>query len=92
MFRKLQDIRRDLAPLEGQGKVAGFFNNLENAGKLGGLVEDIRDAMIDYQVCVLNYLFLMCLTFALDFIAAGSLRQEFPNHRCKGISGPRPSR
>jgi len=69
----LQDVRRDLAPLESQGKVAGFFNNLENAGKLGGLVEDIRDAMIEYQVCALNYLFLLRLTFVLDFIAAKSL-------------------
>ena len=42
---------RDLAPLEEEGKVEGFFNNAENAGKLGDLVEDIRDAMMDYQVC-----------------------------------------
>ena len=52
--RKLQDVVRDLAPLEEQGKVEGFFNNTENAGELGGLVEDIRDAMMDYQVCALT--------------------------------------
>ena len=52
--RKFQGVLRDLASLEEQGKVEGFFNNTENAGKLGGLVEDIRDAMIEYQVCVLN--------------------------------------
>jgi len=34
-----------------QRKVEGFFNNVKNADKLGGLVEDIRDAMMDYQVC-----------------------------------------
>jgi len=34
-----------------QGKVDGFFNNLKNADKLGGLVEDIRDAVMEYQVC-----------------------------------------
>jgi hypothetical protein len=33
-----------------QGKVEGFFNNVNNADKLGGLVEDIRDAVTDYQV------------------------------------------
>jgi len=33
-----------------QGKVEGFFNNVKNADKLGGLVEDIRDAVMDYQV------------------------------------------
>ena len=55
--RKLQDVRRDLSPLEEQGKVEGFFNNVENAGKLGGLVEDIRDTIMEYQVCVLRYSF-----------------------------------
>jgi hypothetical protein len=34
----------------GQGKVAGFFTNVENSDKLGGLAEDIRDAIMDYQV------------------------------------------
>ena len=35
-----------------QGKIKGFFKNVDNAGKLGGLVEDIRDAMMEYQVCI----------------------------------------
>ena len=48
--RKLEDIRQDLALLEEQGKTKGFFNNVENSDKLGGLVEDVRDAVIDYQV------------------------------------------
>jgi hypothetical protein len=33
-----------------QGKAEGFLNNVKNADKLGGLVEDIRDAMMEYQV------------------------------------------
>ena len=45
---------RDLALLERQGAVEGFFNNTENAAQLGGLVEGIRDAMMDYQVCASN--------------------------------------
>jgi len=48
--RKFQNVLRDLGPLEAQGKVEGFFTNAENANKLGGLVEDIRDAMMEYQV------------------------------------------
>ena len=71
--RKLQGVHRDLAPLEQQGKAVGFFNNFENAGTLGGLVEDIRDAMVEYQVCASNYSSLSCLTYVLDFIAARSL-------------------
>ena len=50
MSRKLQDVGRDLVPLKKQGKVEGFFNNAENAGKLSSLVEEIRDAMMEYQV------------------------------------------
>ena len=49
--RSLEDICQGLARLEGQGKVEGFFNNVENADKLSGALEDIRDAMMEYQVC-----------------------------------------
>ena len=52
--RKLEDIRQDLALLGEQGKAKGFFNNVENAEKLGGLIEDVRDAVMDYQVCASN--------------------------------------
>ena len=50
MNRRLQDVGRDLVPLKKQGKVEGFFNNAENAGKLSSLVEEIRDMMMEYQV------------------------------------------
>ena len=50
--RKLEDIRQELAPLGEQEKIKGFFSNVENADKLGGLVEDVRDAVMDYQACV----------------------------------------
>ena len=29
----------------------GFFNNVKNTDKLAGLVDGIRDAVMDYQVC-----------------------------------------
>jgi len=68
--RKLQDIHQDLALLEEQGKVKGFFNNVKNVDKLSGLAENIRGAMIDYQVCGLNAPFLSCLTsFLIDIVA-----------------------
>ena len=50
--RKLENIRQELALLAEQGKAKGFFKNVDNADKLSGLVEDIRDVMMDYQVCV----------------------------------------
>ena len=71
--RSLGDIYRDLARLEKQGKVEGFIKNVENADKLGGAVEDIRDAMVEYQVCLLIYPPSASLTFAPDFVTARSL-------------------
>lgn len=50
IVRKLENVLRELEPLVEQGKVARFFNNVKNADKLSGLTEDIRDAMMDYQV------------------------------------------
>ena len=72
--RKLEDVLRDLTPLKKQGPVEGFFNNVVNADKLGSLVEGIRDAMMEYQVCESNYSFLPRLTFAPDFITARNLQ------------------
>ena len=31
--------------------VKRILNNAKDADKLGGLAEDIRDALMDYQVC-----------------------------------------
>ena len=59
----------------------GFLANTENAERINGLVEDIREVMIDYQVCVSNYLFLSCLTFVLDFTTTRYLRQELSADR-----------
>jgi hypothetical protein len=33
-----------------RGKFTGFLNNVKDAGTLSGLADDIRDAMMDYQV------------------------------------------
>ena len=49
--RKLEDVRRNLTLLAEQGKVESFFNNVQNVDKLNSMVEDIRDAMMEYQVC-----------------------------------------
>ena len=71
----MQDVLGDLTPLGAQGEVEGFFNNAENAGKLGSLVEDIRDAMMEYQVCASSHSSLPRPTFVPDFIATRYLRQ-----------------
>lgn len=51
IVRKLENVLQELEPLVEQGKIAGFFNNIKNADKLGGLTGDIHDAIMDYQVC-----------------------------------------
>jgi len=79
--RKLEDVHQDLRLLSEQGRAQGFFDNIKNADKLAGLVEDIRDAVMDYQVCITDYSFLPCLTLVPDLIATGYLRQELPAHR-----------
>jgi len=49
--RKLEGVLHELRPLVDQGRVAGFFLNVENSEKLVGLAEDVHDAMMEYQVC-----------------------------------------
>ena len=69
--RKLQEVVRDLAPLKKQGKIEGFFNNTENAARLGGLVEGVRDALIEYQVCASNASFPPLLTLCQTSLQQG---------------------
>ena len=67
----------------------GFFNNVKNADMLSGLVEDIRDAMMDYQVCASNKLFPLRLILFPDVVATSHVRQELLNHRAsRSISFP----
>ena len=71
----MKEVLRDLAPLERQGKVEGFLNNTENAAQIAGLVESIRDAMTEYQVCVLNSSSPLRLMLVPDFITTRHLQQ-----------------
>lgn len=79
--RKLERIREDLAQVKEQGKIKGFLHNVGNAKRLSGLLEDIRDAMMEYQVCILlGCLSVECLMIESDLVAARYLRQELPAH------------
>ena len=48
--RKLEIVLRDLVPLATRGKETRFLNSADDVEGLGSLTEDIRNAMIDYQV------------------------------------------
>ena len=74
MDRKLEGVHVDLTLLAEKGKVKGFSENING---LGYLLEDIRDAVLEYQVRTsLKYPALQCLMFGPDFIATKYLRQE----------------
>ena len=80
--RKLKAICADLTLLAEQGNVEGFLNNVENADRLSSLLEDTRDAVMEYQVWTSpGYLELQHLMFELDFITTRHLRQELSDHR-----------
>ena len=72
--RKLQEVLRNLVSLERQGKVDGFFNNTENAAQLGGLVEGIRDTIMEYQVYASHSLSPPRLIIFPDLVTTGDLR------------------
>jgi len=48
--RKLEDVRQVLDLMTTQKDIAQFWSNTENAQKLNDLVDDIREAVMDYQV------------------------------------------
>jgi len=48
--RKLENVRRVLDSMTTQKNIAQFLNNAENAQKLNDLVDDVREAVMDYQV------------------------------------------
>jgi hypothetical protein len=52
--RELENIRRGLILPEEQGKVMGFLTNTKNVQRINDLVEDIREALMDYQVRTSN--------------------------------------
>ena len=72
--RKLENIFQSLTLPEDEGKVMEFLTNTENAQRINGLVEDIFEALMEYQVCGLDYSSPLCLTFMLDIFTKGYLQ------------------
>jgi len=55
MIRKLGNICQGLTLPAEQGMAVEFLTNAENAQMINNLVEDIHEALMDYQVCMSNY-------------------------------------
>lgn len=49
-LRKLEGIITELKPLSIQHGLAGFLCNMNNARVLAGFVQELSDAIVDYQV------------------------------------------
>jgi len=49
--RKLREVGQTMGSMTTQENLAHFLKIPENAQKLNDLVEDIRDALMGYQVC-----------------------------------------
>ena len=54
--RKLDGTCQSLTLPSEQGNVLEFLTNAENAQRINGLVDDIYEALMAYQVCMTNYL------------------------------------
>ena len=49
-LRKLKGVIAKLEPLTEQHALIGFFQNVDNAKILAGFVQELADAIMDYQV------------------------------------------
>ena len=71
-----------------QGNVEGFIYKPKNADNLSGLVWDLHDAVMDYQVCIqAESQLCSCLTPISDFITTRNLSKELPVH-CESHPSP----
>lgn len=49
-LRKLEGVIAKLEPLSEQHRLVGFLRNVDNTKALTGFVQDLADAVTDYQV------------------------------------------
>ena len=62
-LRKLEDIHQSLTLSAEQGGILEFLASAGNVQKINSLVEEIHEALMDYQVCMLNCLSLIMSDF-----------------------------
>jgi len=81
--RKLEVIGQAIDSMATQKDLALFLKKPENAQKLNGLVQDIRYALVDYQVCSPKSLTILVTDLCSDFAAT--------RHLQRGLSADRES-
>ena len=53
-----------------QSNVSGFLKNPDQAAAVTSVIEDIRDAIMDYQVCQSLLIILCVMNISADFATA----------------------
>ena len=80
-IRKLEKVDQALGLMTTQGGTAQFLNNAENTKRLNGLVDDVREAVVDYQVRASRGLALdpsnICLRFPCSGISTLTQRNQW---------------
>jgi hypothetical protein len=66
----LEEVGQALNSVATRSSLAQFLNDTKNAEELNGLVEDIRDALMSYQVSTPKPLALIASNDTPDFITA----------------------
>jgi hypothetical protein len=83
--RKLKVAGQALDSIIIKKDLAQFLNGIESGQKLNDLVEDIRDALMGYQVCTPKPLVLVASNNVPGLVTARFLQQELPND-CRSCS------
>ena len=81
LCRKLEEIGRDMVSMTTQEGFSRFLDNPENAQGVNRLVEDIRYALVDYQVCTPKDSLSSYLISSSDFATTRDVRQELSTDR-----------
>ena len=85
--RELDKVLREFTPL---GKVTKLLNSTSGMDELNGLIEDVRSAVMDYQVRPQSSLTHRPPTPASDVVTAIYLRKELSTHCKPRFPGGRP--
>jgi len=79
--RKLEKIDHAIGPVATREDLALFLGIPKNAQKVNSLVEDIRDALMDYQVCPPKGLALLIADIYSGFVATRHRQRKLSTDR-----------
>ena len=75
-LRKLQGVLAKLEPLTDQNALVGFLRNANNVKVLTGFVQELADAITDYQARAFSPTTRYLMTVRLGLSATRSLRED----------------